>query len=218
MSAMARRRMKRITRARPKDAADRRSANFRRWSVLAVLGLATTQTYAAQTLGVQVTREGARFLIHMHITVDASPLEAFRALRDYAAMPSYNPDLRAVRVEPTSDPNRVRLFTTMHTCVLFFCKTLHQEQVMTATVNASGGILEADLVPQNGAFRGHGRWLVEACRANPSQACVDIGMELVPLFWVPPVIGSWLVREKMYEEAQRSSAGLEQVAQGSVPK
>jgi hypothetical protein len=40
----------------------------------------------------------------------------------------------------------------------------------------------------------------------------------VPVFWVPPVIGPWLIRKKMYEEAQRSSLGLERVALAAVPK
>jgi hypothetical protein len=188
-----------------------------RW-VLLILGLATTQTYAAQVLGVQVTHDGARFLIGMHIAIDAAPPDVFRALRDYAAMPRYNPDLVAVRIEPTSEPNRVRLFTTVHLCVLFFCRTMHQEQLMTATANATGGILQAELIPQDGAFKGLGHWAVNPCRDDRPQSCVDAQIELVPVFWVPPVIGPWLIRKKMYEEAERSSAGLEQVALAPVPK
>ena len=188
------------------------SVGFRTWLVLAILDLVTAQAYAAQVLGVQLKREGARFLIGMRIAIDAPPPYVFRALSDYAAMPRYNPDLLAVRVEPTTEPKSVRLFTTVHTCVLFFCRTIHQEQIMTASADASGGILKAELVPQSGAFTGQGRWRVDRCRANRLQSCVDIQIELIPKFWVPPVIGPWLIRRKMYEEAQRSSAGLERVA------
>ncbi len=174
-----------------------------------------------------VTHDQERFLIGMHIVIDATGPQVFRALRDYADMPRYNPDLRAVRVESTSEPDRVRLFTTVHTCVLFFCKTVHQQQVMTATANASGGILQADLVAQKGAFEGYGRWAVGPCpvngaparlpqRAPASQACMDIQIVLVPVFWVPPVIGPWLVRRKMEQEAQWTSRGLELIAQGAA--
>jgi hypothetical protein len=172
------------------------------------------QTRAAQVLAVQVRRDEARFQIDMHIAIDAPPLQVFRALQDYAAMRRYNPDLRSVRVEPTPAPNRVRLFTTVHTCVLLFCKTMHQEQVMTATAEAHGGRLQAELVPQSGAFGGEGHWVVTPCRARRPSTCVDIQLALVPQFWVPPVIGPWLIRRTMYDEAQHSTRGLEQVAQG----
>jgi hypothetical protein len=178
------------------------------------MSLASMQTDAAQVLGVQVGRDDQRFRIDMHVAIDAGPVQVFRALQDYAAMPRYNPDLRAVRIEPTSAPNRVRLFTTIHTCVLLFCKTMHQEQLMTAAANATGGHLEAELIPHSGAFSGQGHWLVKPCGAQRPSACLDIQLELVPQFWVPPVIGPWLIRRTMYDEAQRSTQGLEQVAQG----
>jgi hypothetical protein len=42
--------------------------------------------------------------------------------------------------------------------------------------------------------------------------CLDVRIELVPAFWVPPVIGPWVIRRKMEEEARLTSAGLEQMA------
>lgn len=174
------------------------------------------QAQGAQVLDVQVTRDDGRFLIGMQIMIDAPPPAVFRALQDYGAMMRYNPDLRAVRVQSTGVPGRVRLFTTIHTCVLIFCKTMHQEQTMTATVGADGGVLEAKLLPHGGAFKaGGGRWTVRACRAMPSTTCLDARLELVPAFWVPPIIGPWVLRRKMTEEARRTSAGLERMARSS---
>lgn len=180
---------------------------------LAVLGFAAMQAHAAQVLGVNVTRAHGRFLIGMRIIIDAAPPAVFRALQDYPAMMRYNPDLRAVRVRPTGTPGRVRLFTTIHTCVLIFCKTMHQEQMMTATAGADGGVLEARLLPRGGAFRaGYGRWTVGPCPAAPSTTCLRARIELVPAFWVPPVLGSWVIRRKMAAEARRTSRGLQAVA------
>jgi hypothetical protein len=181
--------------------------------LLAVLGCAAPQARAAQVLGVNVTRAHGRFVIGMRIIIDAPPPAVFRALQDYPAMLRYNPDLRAVRVQPTGTPDRVRLFTTVHTCVLMFCKTLHQEQLMTATARADGGVLEARLLPRGGAFRaGYGRWTVIPCPAAPARTCLRARIELVPAFWVPPVLGPWVIRRKMLAEARRTSRGLEAVA------
>jgi hypothetical protein len=175
------------------------------------------QAHAAQVLSVGVTRDGTRFVISMHIAIDASPPAVFRALQNYAAMTRYNPDLRAVRVEPTGTANRVRLFTTIHTCVLVFCKTMHQEQIMTAVADGNGGVLEADLLPRGGDFKwGHARWTVAGCARSRPMACLDARIELLPAFWVPPIIGPWVLRRRMAEEARRTSAGLEAVARGGV--
>ena len=188
-----------------------------RWKLLflslVALWCAALPAHAARVVGVHVTRGNGRFLIGMRITIDAAPAAVFRALQDYPAMMRYNPDLRAVRVEPTGVPDRVRLFTTVHTCVLIFCKTLHQEQIMTATAGADGGVLEAELLPRGGAFKaGDGRWTVRPCPTAPSMTCLRARIELVPAFWVPPVIGAWVIRRKMAEEARRTSRGLEAVA------
>jgi hypothetical protein len=189
-----------------------RHRQVRLWLAWALLWLAT-QAHAAQVLGVQVQRDGGRFVIGMHITINAPPPAVFRALQDWPALARYNPDLRAVRVEPTSAADRVRLFTTIHTCVLVFCKTMHQEQIMTATASADGGALNAELVAHGGDFKaGHGLWIVKACPTAQGMTCMDVKIELVPAFWVPPVIGPWVIRRKMDEEARRTGAGLEKTA------
>ena len=182
-------------------------------SFLLTLGCIAMQAQAAQVLAVNVTRAHGRFLIGMRIIIDAAPPAVFRALQDYPAMMRYNPDLRAVRVQPAGTPDRVRLFTTVHACVLIFCKTMHQEQMMTATAGADGGVLEARLLPRGGAFRaGYGRWTVRPCPAAPSTTCLRARIELVPAFWVPPVLGPWVIRRKMAAEARRTSRGLQAVA------
>lgn len=172
------------------------------------------QASAAQVSGVRVKRDGARFQIDMHLTIDASAPAVFRALQDYAEMERYNPDLRSMRVEQTHTPDRVRLFTTIRACVLIFCQTMHQEQIMTATASADGGTLDAEMLPHSGDFkRGHGLWTVKPCSSGRTMTCMAVQIQLVPAFWVPPVIGSWVLERKMDEEARRTAAGLEQTAQ-----
>src|SRR5215469_10803291 len=193
----------------------RRCRKSRFWFAL-VLSCFAMQGHAAQVLDVQVTRDGTRFLIGMHITIDAPPPAVFRALQDYSAMMRYNPDLRSVRVQSTGVSGRVRLFTAIHTCMLVFCKTMHQEQLMTAVAGADGGVLEAQLLPDGSDFKaGSGRWTVGVCPTTAAKTCLDARIVLVPAFWVPPIIGPWVVRRKMVEEARRTGAGLEVVARGS---
>lgn len=186
------------------------------WAVGLLVGLAATAAGAAQVLSVRAARRGSAVSISLRVALDAPAPKIFQALRQYAAMGRYEPDLRALRIEQSADPNRVRLFLTLHTCVLLFCKTIRQEQIMTTTTRAEGGVLRAQFLPAGGAFRGNGRWLVAPCSANHGQACMDVQIDLVPLFWVPPMIGPWLIRKKMYQQALYISNGLEQLAQDSA--
>ena len=194
----------------------RRKYRKSRFCLALALSWLAMRAHAAQVLDVQVMHVGSSFLIGMRITIDAPPRAVFRALQDYSAMMRYNPDLRSVRIKSSGVPGRVRLFTAIHTCVLIFCKTMHQEQLMTAVAGADGGVLEAAFLPDGDFKAGSGRWNVEACPAAASETCLDARIELVPAFWVPPVIGPWVIRRKMLEEARRTSAGLESLARGSA--
>ena len=168
---------------------------------------------AEQILAVHVSRHGSHFVIALRIALAVPPAAAFAALQDYTAMPRFNPDLRRVRVEPTARPGRVRLFVTVHACVLIFCKTLHQEQIVTATPEPQGGRMSARLVPQGGDFRsGQASWWVHPCATVNAPSCLQIRIALQPAFWVPPLIGPWILQRKLYREARRSSRGIEQIA------
>lgn len=186
---------------------------MRQWPAWVLLVFAVS-AQAAQVSGVHVARSGERFLINMHIAINAPAPAVFRALQDYAAMARYNPDLRAVRVEHTPAPDRVRLFTTIHTCVLVFCKTMRQEQIMTAAASEDGGTLNAELLSYGDFKAGRGVWIVKPCPTTPTVTCLDVRIDLVPAFWVPRVLGSWVVSRKMNEEAHYTGDGLEQTARG----
>ena len=194
-----------------------RSPKIRLWP-LCLLLLFAGGAQAAEVSGVHVARSGERFLIDMHIAIDAPAQAVFWALQDYAAMARYNPDLRAIRVVRTPAPDRVRLFTTIHTCVLVFCKTMRQEQIMTATASADGGTLDAKLLRYGDFEGGHGVWVVKQCPTARVLTCLDVTIELVPAFWVPPVLGSWVVGRKMDQEAHRTGDGLEQTARGILAR
>ena len=184
----------------------------RAWPLWLLLWL-PIQASAAQVLGVHVARHGSHFLIRMQFVIDALPPAVFRALRDYTALPRYTPDLLAVLVDPTAQPDQVRLRLTIRACVLMFCKLMHPEQIITATARADGGVLAAERVPDSADFkRASGRWTVAACRTDRARTCMNVRIELEPAFWVPPLIGPWLIRRKLAEEGQRSSSGLEQLA------
>ena len=188
--------------------------------IAVLLTVSVTPAFAhagARITGVQVVRHGSRFSIAMRMTLPESPRAVFAALQDYRAMPRFNPDVREVRVERTAQADQVRLFTAVHACVLMFCRTLRQTQLVTASADARGGTLRARFLP-GGSFRsGHAHWSVRPCVHAPTRTCLEVHIALEPAFWVPPLIGPWIVRTKLEQEARRSGIGLAHVAARRPP-
>lgn len=182
------------------------------WPLL-VLVLFIPRVQAAQVQHVEVRRAGANIVIRMRLRIEAAPPAVFAALQDYSALPRFEPAVRAVRIEPTAGRSRLRIFMTLHGCVLFFCKTLHQEQLVTAKAASNGGVVRAEIVPRAGdSSRGQARWTVKPCPRTPSSSCMDIMIDMAPSFWVPPWIGPWLIERKMRRAAGRAGVALEQIA------
>ena len=202
-------RQTRISPARTRATLSARAAGC----VLAVLARGIHPADAAQRLAVRVIRDGARFEIATRMAMHAPPWAVFAALRDYTALPRYNPDIRRVRIEPTGRPGRLLVTTTFHACVLLLCKTLRQTALMTATPAVDGGVIRAVFVPGRGDFRdGQAYWRVSACRGGRNATCLQVRMSLRPAFWVPPLIGAWLLRRQLTQEARRSADGIDQLA------
>ena len=180
--------------------------------LLALVCLASA-AQAAQVLSVHVTHHHARFVVLTHVRIDASPPAVFRALQDYRAVSRFNPHLHLDRIRRSSNPDRVRLYTTLHACVLFFCKVLRQEQLIQVHGTAHGGVLRATLIrPLNDFKSAVGRWIVGPCAAHPATTCMRTRFAFVPRFWIPPLIGPWIIREHALAATRRASAGLQKLA------
>jgi len=180
--------------------------------VVLLAGVLVCTTARAASVGpVQVQRHGDRFHIDMRIVVAAPAVPVFAALQEYRQLPRFNPEVQSVRVIPEV-PGRVRLYTVVRSCVLFFCKTLHQWQLMTASASADGGDLAVQMLPGGDFKQGDALWRVHPCPQQPADACIHATLDLRPAFWVPPLIGAWIVRQKMQDEAQATGDALQREA------
>jgi len=73
-----------------------------------------------------------------------------------------------------------------------------------------GGDLHAEVLPAQSDFSyGRADWQF---RPAGTSTHLRFSAELEPAFWVPPLLGPWLVERSLREEAERTSAGIERLA------
>lgn len=185
-------------------------------TALLVGALLAGRAHAVQIDDLQVAQNGSRYRLHMLVRLDADPARAYAVFADHRNLPRINPAVRSAQVlpvpAPLQDGSDERLRTELRVCVSWFCRTLVQVQDMRHEPAADGGTLGARVLPELSDLRyGRAHWRIWNC-APQAPACLSFEAELDPRFWIPPVIGPWLMERKLRAEAIQTSQGIERLA------
>lgn len=175
--------------------------------ILAVGVLLAGLARAAGIVDLHVERTNDRYRLAMRMNLEM-PARALRAMvTDYAHLSRLNPAITESEVLARSG-GVTRVRTVVQGCIAFFCFDVHQVQDVHALPD---GTILAVTVPSLSDFSyGRARWHILA--RGPNACRLDFKAVLVPSFWVPPLIGPWLIRYKMRQEALRTAAVLERLA------
>lgn len=190
----------------------RPSLRFFPWLFLFLIAPATS---AAEIQSLQVTHDGSLYHVEMEVKLQAPSAAAYAVFATPGNLPRINAAVRQVQVLEHPADDKARIYTEVRVCALWYCKNLHQVQDMTYAPRPDGGDLHAQVLQGPSDFRqGHADW-----RFRPAGAAtlLRFSAEMEPAFWIPPLIGPWLVERSLREEAQRTSAGIEQLARPAGP-
>jgi hypothetical protein len=169
--------------------------------------LAAGTAHAAQIDRLELIRDGRTYRLDAGFALAATPAAAWQVLTDYDGLPALNPSIKKVQVLGADGPTRHRLYARVRLCAYVFCKTLEHVQWMT---QRREGLLEAEIDPADSDFEyGTARWELTPAATGSH---LELLVEVRPRFWVPPVVGPWLVREALRAQAQRTAEGLERRA------
>jgi hypothetical protein len=159
---------------------------------------------AADILASRVNHEGDRYTLSVTARIDAPLDTVYRSITDFDNLAAINPDIEESQLLTTlpSDTRRVR--SVIRVCLLKFCKRVQQVQDVTLQ---SDHAIEAVIVPESSDFRsGIARW-----QLTPSGASTQLvfSNSFEPDFWVPPVIGTWLIKRKLVWEVAETARHIE---------
>lgn len=145
------------------------------------------------------------YRVSVRARIDAPPRAVYDTITDYPGLPALTPSIRSAEILQILGPGRHRIRTVTEACILIFCKNVRLVQDVE---QREAWQLEAVTLPEVSDFKsGLARW-----RLLP----VDGGTELQfsqlfePDFWVPGVIGPWLIERLLVEEVRATTAHIEQ--------
>lgn len=163
--------------------------------------------YAGELESIEIEREGKRYSVSMVAVLDATPEQAWAVLSDQDALPKLNDAIDHITYSDSPDPEAsYRATSLISLCVLFFCKNLDQTQDMYQQPNH----LRAVVISELSDFEyGFGDWRI-VDRGGKSELQFTAALE--PKFWIPPLIGPWVIRRKMAKEAEVTMHNIEQLA------
>lgn len=172
--------------------------------------LACLDTRAYELQDIRVTREALRYQVHMDVSLDVPAAAAYAMFADVRRLPQINPAVHEVRVVQELSPAMRRVYTRVRMCVGLFCRHIEQVQDMRFEPSAAGGHVHAQVLAKLSDLRyGLANWTLRDCAGR---TCLRFDAEIEPDFWVPPLIGPWLIQRKLREEAMQTSAGIERLA------
>jgi hypothetical protein len=183
-----------------------------RWvaALAATLAVASAATSAATIERLDITRDGARFSMALSAQIDAPLERSYAVFRDFSLLPQINDAVEQVRLLDDAPPGAQRLYTRVRVCVSLFCTRLDQVQDLREHSDAQGRSFHAVVIPERSNLRhGNAQWHMRECSGG---TCLEFRAQLEPKFWVPPLIGPWLIERAMRREAVATALGIERLA------
>lgn len=159
---------------------------------------------AAELESLAVLFEDGRLVISSQSRLKAGEEATARALSDYRNLPALLPVIREVNVLPGENSGVERVSTVVEGCVWLFCKSL--DHVMD--VHSEGAYAwRGETVTALSDFRtGEADWHLEPL-GEDTRLYFEANLE--PRLSLPPVIGPWLLEQRVRGEIEDAVEHLE---------
>ncbi len=145
-------------------------------------------------------------------TINAPADLIIETLLDYNHFYRLSGGIRETRYLDPDPDGTVVAFTLVESCVLFFCRQIRKTERVLVSSN-SEIVLEVDPARSDFKFM-HSRWSV---KEEGGQTLLTYDMDMEPDFWIPPLIGTWALKRKLYSSAMNMARRMEEMAKTGIP-
>ena len=164
--------------------------------------------FGAELVSVSVARDGKRYVVESVSTYDASQAALIHVLLDYDNFDQVSSVFKEAKyIEPAADGVR-RGYTRVEGCIVFFCQTIERIDRIELV---DGPVIIATAEPEPDDFRfSQSHWRFED---NADSVTIHYRLEMEPGFWVPPLIGPYVMKKKLVKGATDAMQRVEKRAQ-----
>jgi hypothetical protein len=111
-------------------------------------------------------------------------------------------------LEPAEDGTPI-VYTLMEGCVMFFCKSMRRVERLEAE---APHYIRTTALPEESDFKySRSEWELESVEGGTN---VRYRLIMEPDFWVPPVVGPWVLKRTLMRGGSRAINRIERLAQG----
>lgn len=172
-------------------------------ALLAVLSIG----YAGEVLETEVLHDAGKYTVRFDVRLAAPPERLKHYLTDYDNYATYFASIKESRVLNRAADGTLRVRLQLSSCILFFCRTVNLVRDITEQPD---GTIIARVDPARSDFRETiEQWRVTDDHGNTR---LRYRAELIPTFYVPPLIGPWLVKRQIRAALEAGAEKLEALA------
>ena len=170
--------------------------------------LTSTHLVAEELVELDLSHERGVFHLRLEMILEAPHQDVHYVVTDYAHIYRLNPSIVESAVMETLDDSVVRIKTRINDCILIFCRDiLRVEDVRELET----GDIFAVIVPRlSNVKSGVARWQIQPLGSHTR---INYYLALEPGFFIPPAIGTYLVKKKLQQEVLISFSNIERIAQ-----
>jgi hypothetical protein len=162
---------------------------------------------AAQVTTNEIARDGDRYNVTFDVRIAAPTDRLKRYLTDYANYSQYFHSIRESTLLEGAPGSGQRVRLRLQACVWFFCRTVTFVKDVTETAE---GEIRAQIEPTLSDFEEATEyWHVTSVNGETR---LQYRAALVPDFFVPPLIGPWLLKRQIHASLISGAERLETLA------
>lgn len=176
--------------------------------ILAGYCLFATRLFAAELVDITLSQEQGMYQLKLEIILDASPEYVHDVVTDYVHVYRLNPSIVDSEILHTADSSVVRVRTLVNDCILIFCKEIHRVEEVR---ELDTGTIFALVIPElSNVKSGVTIWQIQPMEERTR---INYLLSIEPGFFVPPLVGTHIVKQKLKKEVLVSLDNIERMAQ-----
>jgi len=182
---------------------------FKIFTSLIILSQSIATSQAGEVISSFVDEQDDHYVIRVDMRVNADIADVYKHLSDFKNIYKLNNTIVSSIVKKSSGKQHEVEVNTSG-CVLFFCTEQTQYQKVSELDN---GYIMIHLIPEKSDFiSGEILWQVYA---EKNTTRVIFAADYEPDFWIPPLIGPWILKDVFIDESQETINELEKLAQAT---